>query len=172
MEATCYTQAVKDSNWRAAMTEEMNALLKNGPLLKNGTWSLIPHSPSQHVVGCKWLFRIKRNPDGSVERYKARLLAKGFHQQHGIDYGETFSPVIKPATIRTVLCLAVSASSPIGLLSFHTHYKNAFLHGYLQEDVYMTQPLGFTDPSRPSLQAPQVPFYGFNWLSSSFFLCG
>ncbi|PRQ23475.1 putative RNA-directed DNA polymerase [Rosa chinensis] len=99
-----------------------------------------------HIVRCKWVFRIKRNPDGSVERYKARLVAKGFHQQHGIDYGETYSPVIKPATIRTVHCVAVSRCWPLRQLDV----KNAFLHGYLQEHVYMTQPPGFVNSSRPS----------------------
>ncbi|CAM8975032.1 unnamed protein product [Rhodiola kirilowii] len=106
------------------MTEEINALLKNQ------TWVLVPPSPTQHVVGSKWIFRIKRHSDGSVERYKARLVAKGFHQQYGIDYGETYSPVIRPATIRTVLCLAVSRNWPLRQLDV----KNAFLHSYLQED--------------------------------------
>ncbi|CAM8971397.1 unnamed protein product [Rhodiola kirilowii] len=122
------------------MAEEINALLKNQ------TWSLVPPSPVQHVVGCKWIFRIKRKSDGSVERYKARLVAKGFHQQYGIEYGETYSPVVKPATIRTVLCLAVSRNWPLRQLDV----KNAFLHGFLQEDVYMSQPPGFIDPSRPT----------------------
>ncbi|CAM8900446.1 unnamed protein product [Rhodiola kirilowii] len=122
------------------MAEEINALLKNQ------TWVLVPASPMQHVVGSKWIYRIKRKSDGSVERYKARLVAKGFHQQYGIDYGETYSPVIRPATICTVLCLAVSRNWPLRQLDV----KNAFLHGHLQEDVYMTQPPGFIDPSRPS----------------------
>ncbi|XP_074376785.1 putative mitochondrial protein AtMg00820 [Apium graveolens] len=101
-EPTCYTEASKHEVWRNAMTEEINALLKNQ------TWTLVPLAPSQNKVGCKWVFRTKRNPDGTIERHKARLVAKGFHQQHGIDYEETFSPVIKPVTIRTVLSLAVS----------------------------------------------------------------
>ncbi|CAM8885542.1 unnamed protein product [Rhodiola kirilowii] len=103
------------------MAEEINALVKNQ------TWILVPAPPRHHVVGCKWIFRIKRKSDGSVERYKARLVAKGFHQQYGIDYGETFSHVIRPATIRTVLCLAVSRNWPLRQLDV----KNAFLHGHL-----------------------------------------
>ncbi|CAM8975422.1 unnamed protein product [Rhodiola kirilowii] len=156
------------------MTDEINALLKNQ------TWILVPPSPSQHVVGSKWIFRIKRKPDGSVERYKGRLVAKGFHQQYGIDYDETFSPVIKPATIRTVLCIAVSRNWPLRQLDV----KNAFLHSPLQEDVYTTQPPGFIDPSRPThvckllksiyglKQAPRVWFHRMSnfLLATGFYL--
>ncbi|KAI5329077.1 hypothetical protein L3X38_028474 [Prunus dulcis] len=106
-------------------------------LLKNHTWSLVPSSPSQNLVGCKLVFRIKRHSDDSIESYKARLVAKGFHQCPGIDYAETFSTVVKPAIIRTVLSLAVSRGCSIRQLDI----KNAFLHGFLQEDVYMTQSL-------------------------------
>lgn len=60
-----------------------------------------------NVVGCKWVYRVKQNPDGTVERHKARLVDKGFNQQEGVDYGETFSPVIKPCTIRLVLSIVV-----------------------------------------------------------------
>ncbi|CAL9021646.1 unnamed protein product, partial [Prunus brigantina] len=139
-EPTCFSQATKHTEWRDAMTEEINALLKNH------TWTLVPSFPSQNLVGCKWVFRIKRHSDGSIERYKARLIAKGFHQRPGIDYAETFSPVVKPATIRTVLSLAVSRGWSLRQLDV----KNAFLHGFLQEDVYMAQPPGFIDPTRPS----------------------
>ncbi|KAK0589164.1 hypothetical protein LWI29_010559 [Acer saccharum] len=77
-------------------------------LEKNGTWDLVPSHPSQNVVGCKWIFRIKRNPDGSVARYKARLVAKGFHQRPGVDFHETFSPVVKPVTVRLILTIVVT----------------------------------------------------------------
>lgn len=110
-------------------------------LLKNNTWTLVPSSPSHNTVVCKWVFRVKHNQDGSVKRYKARLVAKGFHKQQGI-----FSPVIKPATIRTVICIAVSRGWSLRQLDV----KNASLQGFLKEDVYMTQPPGFVDPSRPS----------------------
>ncbi|KAI5349105.1 hypothetical protein L3X38_001992 [Prunus dulcis] len=142
------------------MTEEINALLKNH------TWSWVPSSPSQNLVGCKWVFRIKRHSNGSIVRYKARLVAKGFHQRPGIDYVETFSPVVKPATIRTVLSLAVSHGWSLRQLEV----KNAFL----QEDVYTAQPPGFIDPIRPSYvcklhkalyglkQAPRPWFHHFS----------
>ncbi|KAM1130278.1 hypothetical protein ACFX13_045779 [Malus domestica] len=96
-----YLQASKYPHWRKAMQEEVTALLTTG------TWSLVPKSSSQNVVGCKWVFRIKRRkPDGTVDRYKARLVVEGFNQQEGLDYTETFSPVAKPVTIRLLLTLA------------------------------------------------------------------
>uniref|UniRef100_A0A2N9FTY6 Reverse transcriptase Ty1/copia-type domain-containing protein n=1 Tax=Fagus sylvatica TaxID=28930 RepID=A0A2N9FTY6_FAGSY len=135
-EPTCFTTASKDPQWRKAMNIEFEALLKNQ------TWALVPPHPKQNVVGCKWVFRIKRHADGSIERYKARLVAKGFHQQPGIDYDETYSPVIKPTTVRTVLSIAISAGWSVQQIDI----QNAFLHGKLSEDVYMTQPPGFQHP--------------------------
>jgi hypothetical protein len=77
-------------------------------LCEKRTWSLVPFYPSMNVVGSRWVYRIKRRVDGSIERYKARLVARGFTQQEGIDYSETFSPVIKQATVRLVFSIAVS----------------------------------------------------------------
>lgn len=71
------------------------------------TWSLVPFSPNMHVVSCKWVYKLKHNPDGSIVRHKARLVAKGYHQTQGLDYTETFSQTVKQATIRVVLSLAV-----------------------------------------------------------------
>jgi len=105
-EPTCYSQASQHAQWQKAMNEEFDALFQNG------TWSLISPSLAMYVVGCKWVFRIKRKANGQIERYKARLVAKGFHQQPGIDFSKTYSPVVKPITIRTVLSIAVSASFP------------------------------------------------------------
>ncbi|CAL2247575.1 unnamed protein product [Prunus armeniaca] len=117
--------ASKHLAWRAAMSEEINALLWNQ------TGSLVPPTPAHTPVGCKWVFYIKRHFDGIIEIYKARLVPKGFHQRRGIDYFETFSHVVKPATIRTVLSLAVSRRWSLRQLDV----KNAFLYGFLEEDV-------------------------------------
>ena len=139
-EPTCASQAMKISEWRRAMSDEFDALIQNG------TWSLVPPGPSQNVVGCKWVFRIKRSPDGSIARYKARLVAKGFHQRPGLDYKETFSPVVKTTTIRVLLSVAVTRGWSLRQLDVN----NAFLQGHLTEDVFMAQPPGFVEPTFPS----------------------
>lgn len=77
-------------------------------LLTNNTWTLTTLPPNRRVIGCKWIFRIKQNPDGSILKYKVRLVAQGFHQVQGFDFQKTFSPVVKPVTVRIVLTLALS----------------------------------------------------------------
>ena len=101
-----YKTAAKYANWVLA-NDEYEALLKNN------TWSLVLASTSMNIVVCKWVYRIKTKSNGSIQRYKARLVAKGFHQQPRIDFTETFSPVVKPATIRTVLSVAISRNWPL-----------------------------------------------------------
>ncbi|GKV02336.1 hypothetical protein SLEP1_g14789 [Rubroshorea leprosula] len=139
IEPTCVSHALNNPQWRQAMSDEFNALVRQG------TWELVPHTGAQNVIGCKWVFRVKRNKDGGIERYKARLVAKGFHQRPGSDYFNTFSPVIKPTTIRTVLSLALNKHWPIRQLDVN----NAFLHGTLEEELFMEQPPGFVDSSQP-----------------------
>ncbi|MCH92850.1 retrovirus-related Pol polyprotein from transposon TNT 1-94, partial [Trifolium medium] len=95
-------QALQDPNWYNAMKEEFDALQRNQ------TWSLVSLPPDRKSIGCKWDFRTKENPDGSINKLKARLVAKRFHQLQGFDFNETFSPVIKPVTIRLILSLAIS----------------------------------------------------------------
>ncbi|KAJ0612890.1 putative RNA-directed DNA polymerase [Helianthus annuus] len=139
IEPTSFAIANKDPRWRNAMTKEYAALLRNG------TWSLVPPVPDANVVDCKWVYRLKRDKTGAITRYKARLVAKGFNQQPGIDYHETFSPVVKFTTVRVVLSLAVSQRWPLRQLDI----QNAFLHGDLNETVYLRQPPGFSDPQKP-----------------------
>jgi len=114
-------------------------------LVSNHTWTLVPRPTNQKVVRNTWVFKLKQRADGTIDRYKARLVAKGFDQEAGVDFHETFSPVIKPATIRLVLALAVHFHWVVHQLDI----SNAFLHGYLEEEVLMEQPKGFEDPAFP-----------------------
>jgi hypothetical protein len=133
-------EALKDTNWRAAMQVEFDALVANK------TWSIVPRPPHALVITGKWVFRIKLHPDGTLERYKARWVVRGFHQRSGVDFTETFSPVVKPATIRTILALIGAYDWPAHQLDV----SNAFLHGNIEEQVsYCSQPTGFTDPAHP-----------------------
>ena len=122
------------------MEEEYEALLKNN------TWSLQPLPAGRSPIGCKWIFRIKQNLDGCIQKYKARLVAKSFHQRAGLDYDEVFSLVVKPASIRLILFITLSKGWSIRQFDF----KNAFLNGTLSEEVFMLQPEGFTS-SNPNL---------------------
>ncbi|GJY93874.1 ribonuclease H-like domain-containing protein, partial [Tanacetum coccineum] len=121
------------------MRDEYNALIKNS------TWTLVPRPSNVNVVRCMWLFCHKYLADGTLSRYKARLVANGSTQLEGVDVDETFSLVVKPGTIRTVLSLAASRHWPVHQLDV----KNAFLHGDLSEIVYMHQPLSFWDSTHP-----------------------
>ncbi|KAK1648574.1 hypothetical protein QYE76_066379 [Lolium multiflorum] len=134
-----YRTALHDPHWRAAMTDEFNALMQNR------TWTLVPCPAGANIVSGKWLFKHKFGSDGGLARYKARWVVRGFSQQTGIDFDETFSPVVKPATIRVVLSIATSRAWPVHQLDV----KNAFLHGNLDEEVYCVQPPGFVDPAHP-----------------------
>ena len=116
-------------------------------LQRNNTWSLVPLPASRQAIGCKWVYKTKENPDGIVQKYKSRLVAKGFHQQASFGFTETFSPVIKPSTIRVVFTIALSRNWAIKQLDVN----NAFLNGYLQEEVFMQQPQGFIDEQNPNL---------------------
>lgn len=113
--------------------------------VRNGTFDLVPRKPHHNVVGCRWLYKDKFYADGSHRCSKSRLVAKGYNQEYGRDYTETFSPVIKATTLRLVLDVAVSYSWPIRQLDVN----NAFLQGTLTEEVYMDQPPGFVDTDRP-----------------------
>ncbi|WVZ72600.1 hypothetical protein U9M48_021033 [Paspalum notatum var. saurae] len=100
-----------------------------------------------NLIDCKWVYRIKRKADGTIDRYKARLVAKGFKQRYGIDYEDTFSPIVKIATIRLILSVAVLNGWELRQLDVH----NAFLHGIIEEEVFIRQPRGSEDPKQPHL---------------------
>ncbi|GKB85873.1 retrovirus-related pol polyprotein from transposon RE1 [Tanacetum coccineum] len=135
-----YKSAAKNPQWLAAMEEEMFALHANK------TWTLVPRPKDSNVVGSKWVFRTKYHSDGSVDRLKARLVAQGFTQIPGLDYSHTFSPVVKAATVRIILALAVINKWPLHQLDV----KNAFLNGHLSDIVFMEQPPGFVDSRYPN----------------------
>jgi hypothetical protein len=134
-----YRAALADPNWRTAMEAEYSALLANK------TWDLVPRPSHSNIVTGKWVFKHKFTADGSLERYKARWVLRGFTQRPGIGFFETFSPVVKPATVRTILSLALSNGWPIHQLDVN----NAFLQGTLSETVYCAQPSGFEDSVHP-----------------------
>ena len=106
-EPRSYTHASKSTEWVIAMTVEYQALCWNK------TWCLVSSPLDAHVVGCRWIYKIKYKPNDSIDRYKARLVAQGFTQTARIDYFDTFSSVVKPRTIRLVLALAVNFQWPI-----------------------------------------------------------
>ena len=114
-------------------------------LLKNETWELVPLPRGRKAIGNRWVFRVKENQAGEIERFKARLVAKEFSQKHGIDYEETFASVAKFTSIRILLSLAAKHN-----LTLHQmDVKTAFLNGVLDEDIYMAQPEGFIDQGHP-----------------------
>jgi hypothetical protein len=119
------------------MQEEYNSLLKNQ------TWDLVPLPSGRKIFRCRWVYRTKSAANGQINRYKVRLVAKGFQQVHGIDYDETFALVAKMDSIR----LALSIVTTKGWEVHHMDVKNAFLHSDLSEEIYMEQPQGFMQDS-------------------------
>ena len=136
---TTLSEALQDDNWVQAMKAEMDALEKNQ------TWDLVLLPRGKKPVGCRWVFTTKYNSDGTLERYKARLVAKGYTQTYGVDYMETFAPVAKMNTVRVLLSLAAN----FGWQLHQFDVKNAFLHGDLEEEIYMEIPPGFNPSSKP-----------------------
>lgn len=139
VEPASLTKALTNPNWKQAMQEEYDALLRNK------TWTLVPAHVGRNVIDSRWVFKLKTKVDGSLERFKARLVAKCFKQQQGIDYDDTFSLVVKPCTVRLVLSITLSKGWDLR----RADVSNAFLHGQLQEEVYMQQPPGFIDSKFP-----------------------
>ena len=120
------------AHWKVAIDAEITALKAAG------TWSLVERPDGRNIVDCKWVLRIKKNAAGEIDKYKARLVARGFTQVHGVDYYETFSPTAKLASIRLILAIAARNDWEIDMFDFHS----AFLNGELDPDelIYMEQP--------------------------------
>lgn len=119
------------------MKEEIRALEDNG------TWTIEDLPMGKKAIGCKWIYKIKYNADGSIERHKARLVIHGNRQVEGVDYNETFAPTEKIVTVRIILAVAAAKNFELHQMDVH----NAFLHGDLEEEVYMKLPPGFETPS-------------------------
>ncbi|KAL0349477.1 UNVERIFIED_CONTAM: Retrovirus-related Pol polyprotein from transposon RE1 [Sesamum radiatum] len=135
-EPRTYNQAKGCVEWELAMQKELSALEQNE------TWEIVDLPKGKRAIGSKWVYKVNLNPDGSVERYKARLVAKGYDQIEGIDYFDRFSPVAKSVTIRTILAVTSAFEWPIHQIDIN----NAFLRGFLDEDIYMEAPAGYLVP--------------------------
>jgi hypothetical protein len=123
VEPICFEHAVGNPKWANAMDEKMVALDANA------TWELVALPKDKKAIGCKWVYKVKHNVDGSVSKYKARLVAKDYAQTYGIDYEETYSPVVKMTTGKTIIVMATTK----GWSLHQMDVKNVFLHGDLQE---------------------------------------
>lgn len=133
------TEALNHPGWNGAMTDEFDTCQETR------TWSLVPRPENTHIIGCRWVHKVKYNADGSEEKLRSRLVAKGNEQEEGVNFLETYSPVVRTATVRKVLHIATVNRWDIKQLDV----KNAFLHGDLTETVYMKQPPGFEDSAHP-----------------------
>lgn len=128
-----FEEAVKSTNWRLAMDNEIKSIEKNQ------TWTLTELPVGAKVIGVKWVYKTKYDEHGNIDKYKARLVAKGYSQKHGVDYTEVYAPVARMDTVRMIIALAAHKNWQI----FQLDVKSAFLHGELNEDVYVEQPRGY-----------------------------
>ncbi|KAL2898459.1 Retrovirus-related Pol polyprotein from transposon TNT 1-94 [Bienertia sinuspersici] len=150
-----YSQAKSDPDWVHAMQLELQALEQNN------TWELTELPPGHKAIGCQWVYKTKYKPDGSVERLKARLVARGDKQIKRKDFKHTFSPVAKFTTVRTIIALAASKN-------WHLHQvdiNNAFLHGYIQEELYMQPPPGYSTAAPGQVCKLKRSLYGLKQAS-------
>ena len=128
-------------NWKAAADSEYQSLIENE------TWELVELPPGRKAITYKWVFKVKHGENGKIDRFKGRLVARGFLQKYGIEFDEKFSPVVRFTSIRALLAFAVSRNMFIHQIDVVT----AFLNGTLDEDVYMEQPEGYVVPGKENL---------------------
>ena len=127
--------------WKTAIDSEYESLIENE------TWELVELPSERKAIGCKWVFKVKHASNGEVERFKARLVAKGYAQKYGVDFEETFSPVVRLSSIRALIAFAVQHDMLIHQMDVVT----AFLNGTLDEEIYMQQPDGYSQPGKEHL---------------------
>jgi hypothetical protein len=139
LEPLSVKQALEDPNWIITMEEELNNFKRNE------VWELVPR-PKQNVIGTKWVFSNKQDEFGVVTKNKTRLVEKGYTQVEGLDFGETYAPVVRLESIRILLAYATHHDFKL----HQVDVKSAFLNGPLQEEVYVEQPPGFEDPNFPN----------------------
>jgi hypothetical protein len=132
-EPTFFEEAIQNKEWEYAMIEEYQSILKND------VWEIVPRPKNKDVVYSKRLFKIKHAADGSIEKHRERFVARGFSQKEGIDYEETFTPVSRYTSIRTMIALAAKMKWKLHQMDV----KTTFLNGVIEEEVYMEQPQGF-----------------------------
>jgi hypothetical protein len=130
---TCSEEDIQKKEWMDAMTEEYQSIIKND------VWEIVPRPKTKDVVSSKWIYKIKHVVDGSIEKHKAKFVARGFSQKEGIDYEETFSPVARYTSIRTIIALAAKMKWKLHQIDV----KTSFLNGVIEEEVYIEQPQGF-----------------------------
>nr|GEW60625.1 retrovirus-related Pol polyprotein from transposon TNT 1-94 [Tanacetum cinerariifolium] len=158
-EPSYFEQATQDEKWRNAMQQEIKALEKNM------TWTLEELPEGKRPIDSKWVYKTKFKSNGEVERYKARLVAKGCTQREGVDYHETFASVAKLVTIRTLLAVATK----IGWIIHQLDVNNALLHGYLDKQVYMKTPKGFSKEGETRVCLLQKYLYGLKQASKNWY---
>jgi hypothetical protein len=139
-ERSCHGEATGQQVWQDAMTEEYQSIMKND------VWDIVLRLEGKSVVTSKWIYKIKHAIDGSVEKYKVRFVARGFSQVEGIDYEETFAPVARYTSIRTIISLATS----MGWRLHQMDVRTTFLNGEIEEEVYIEQPDGFVTHEKES----------------------
>lgn len=148
IEPQSFKEAAQDERWVLAMEQEIKALEDNH------TWSIVDLPPGGKAIGSKWVYKMKYKSNGEIDRYKARLVAKGFTQREGLDYHETFSPVAKMVTVRTIISVAASNGWDL----YQMDVNNAFLQADLHEDIFMKIPLGVQ-----GVQVKEIPL----WIETS-----
>jgi hypothetical protein len=150
---TFFEEAIQKKEWADALTKEYQSIINNY------VWEIVPRPKSKDVVSSKWLFKIKHVVDGSLEKYKARFVARGFSQKEGIDYEETFFHVALYTSIRTIIALAAKMKWKLHQMDV----KTTFLNGVIEEEVYIEQPQGFEVKDRKThVYKLKKPLYRLN----------